>query len=611
MSFTQLLAGIGGSPAVYRVGWALIHSLWLGAAVAAVLSAALVMLRRRSANARYLAGCGALAATVVLVLGAFVVVQPRVEQASRQDSVHAAPLSPEPAGREARSSPNVKPGQQKVPAVRGDGLARSPKASAPAPAASTEIASATGKTPQAWTARVSSVLEPVLPWVVSAWSAGVCVLLVWHLGGWLAVGRLRRRAREPAEAGLVEVAARLTRALRISRPVRLLESAAVRIPTVAGWLRPAILLPVSLATGLTSGQIEAILAHELAHIRRHDYLVNLLQSLVETLFFYHPAVWWMSRRIRAERENACDDLAVAIGQERSTYAESLARTAAMAWAAGRGAGVLSRVTVGAVRRPSGLRERIFRLLDGEGGSRDRFPGSWPGVLATAAAILCSGLLLIHAAAGPGAPEGAPKGPSTLPAEASWSKAINGLEARVTLKRTEVNNGTPILSTFLELRNVSDRGNPMKLSWSSEKLKPRVIDDNGRELPTAHGSYDGPAFGSRGLVIPRGRTVSLDISCRGLGIGSVTLTGGGETGSETVYFCRSRRLALISLAETHVDRERRKFDPHRPGGCNRNSRAHPGGEMPSSAPPGLVSTAGVCVSRRRAATRSGSPAGQPC
>lgn len=416
MNFTQLLTAIWGSPTVYRIGWALIHSLWLGAAVAAALAAVLVMFRRRSANARYLAGCAALVATVVLVLGAFMLVQPPAEQASRQDSVEATPILPEAAGREAKSSPKVTPGRQDASAARTDGLAPSPRAFTPAPAdpepaASRQTASTAEKTPKAWTARVSAALEPALPWVVSAWSAGVCVLLVWHLGGWLAVGRLRRQARQLADSGLVEVAARLARALRVSRPVRLLESALVRVPTVAGCLQPAVLLPVSLATGLTPEQIEAILAHELAHIRRWDYLANLLQSLVETLFFYHPAVWWMSRRIRAERENACDDLAVAIGQERSTYAESLARTAEMARAGRQGAGVLSRVTVGAAGRPSGLRDRIFRLLEGEGGSRVRFPWGWPGALATAAGILCLALLLIQAAAGPNlAEQGAKKRP---------------------------------------------------------------------------------------------------------------------------------------------------------------------------------------------------------
>ena len=96
------------------------------------------------------------------------------------------------------------------------------------------------------------------------------------------------------------------------------------MPTVIGWLKPVVLLPASALAALTPQQLEAILAHELAHIRRHDYLVNLLQTLVETLLFYHPAVWWLSRRIRIERENCCDDLAVSLCGDPVAYAAALA-----------------------------------------------------------------------------------------------------------------------------------------------------------------------------------------------------------------------------------------------------------------------------------------------
>ena len=120
------------------------------------------------------------------------------------------------------------------------------------------------------------------------------------------------------------MAADLTRRMRVSRPVRLLESAAVRVPTLVGCLRPVILLPASVLTGLAPEQIEALLAHELAHVRRWDYLVNLLQIMAETLLFYHPAVWWISRRIRAEREQCCDDVVVATCGDRVVYARALA-----------------------------------------------------------------------------------------------------------------------------------------------------------------------------------------------------------------------------------------------------------------------------------------------
>jgi Zn-dependent protease with chaperone function len=96
----------------------------------------------------------------------------------------------------------------------------------------------------------------------------------------------------------------------IARPVALLESCFTDAPVLIGYWRPVILLPLGCLTGLSAAQVECILLHELAHVMRHDYIVNLLQSLVEGLLFYHPAVWWVSRVVRAERENCCDDRVV-------------------------------------------------------------------------------------------------------------------------------------------------------------------------------------------------------------------------------------------------------------------------------------------------------------
>lgn len=100
---------------------------------------------------------------------------------------------------------------------------------------------------------------------------------------------------------------------------------------VIGHLRPVILMPVGLLTGLPAGQIEAILLHELAHIRRWDYLINVLQRAVEGLLFYHPAVWWISRVIRTEREHCCDDAAVAISRDPHGYALALATLEQTRW----------------------------------------------------------------------------------------------------------------------------------------------------------------------------------------------------------------------------------------------------------------------------------------
>jgi uncharacterized protein (TIGR03435 family) len=101
----------------------------------------------------------------------------------------------------------------------------------------------------------------------------------------------------------------------------------VSTPTVIGWLRPVVLLPAAALASLTVAQVEAILAHELAHIRRHDFFVNLLQTVAETLLFYHPAVWWISTRIRIEREHSCDDIAVDVCGDAGEYAAALTELA--------------------------------------------------------------------------------------------------------------------------------------------------------------------------------------------------------------------------------------------------------------------------------------------
>jgi GWxTD domain-containing protein len=134
---------------------------------------------------------------------------------------------------------------------------------------------------------------------------------------------MRTIATQAASPELQLVFHELKHRLGITRVVMLANSALVQVPTVIGWLRPVILVPVGCLTGLAPVQIEAILAHELAHIQRHDYLIGVLQSFVEAVLFYHPAVWWVSKQVRRERENCCDDLAVRTSGDSFAYAKAL------------------------------------------------------------------------------------------------------------------------------------------------------------------------------------------------------------------------------------------------------------------------------------------------
>ncbi|MEP6632895.1 MAG: M56 family metallopeptidase [Luteimonas sp.] len=159
--------------------------------------------------------------------------------------------------------------------------------------------------------------DEVLFWIVALWATGVGALTLRMACGLLWVGRLRKASRPEVQGVWQMRLDRLALRLGLRRPVALRLIDDGDSPVSAGWWRPVVLLPASLAARMPTDLLEALLAHELAHIRRHDYLVNLLQSAVEAVLFYHPVVWWLSHRIRLEREHVADALAAeALGEPR-------------------------------------------------------------------------------------------------------------------------------------------------------------------------------------------------------------------------------------------------------------------------------------------------------
>ncbi len=279
-------------PASQAIGWALLHFLWQGTLVGVLTAIALAVLRKGAADVRYVV------ATIGLSL---MITLPTVTAVQFWRS--ATPASPAGLIEEARAPVRT---ATVVPSI----LSRN---------------RTIGETVPSGSRTADSIrIEAWLPVLVLAWLTGVVVLSLRLMSGWLWVQRLKSHGTSPAADGWHRIAHRLSRRLHIGRHVRLLESTIVDVPTVIGWVKPVILMPASALAGLNPHQLEAILAHELAHIRRHDYLVNLLQTVVETLLFYHPAVWWLSHRIRAERENCCDDLAVSLCGDPYTYAQALA-----------------------------------------------------------------------------------------------------------------------------------------------------------------------------------------------------------------------------------------------------------------------------------------------
>jgi len=192
-----------------------------------------------------------------------------------------------------------------------------------------------------------------LAWLVPLWLAGVILFYSFRLAGWLRIDSLRRRGVCAAPPEWQQRFLALAAAVRVSRPVVLLESCLAGVPQVVGYWRPVILLPLGALTGLGAEQVEAILIHELAHIRRADYLVGMAQSLIEGLFFFHPAVWWASAVMRTEREYACDDVVLALRPNGRAYAAALTTLEQNRWLA---------IQPAAAANGGNLVKRIRRLL---------------------------------------------------------------------------------------------------------------------------------------------------------------------------------------------------------------------------------------------------------
>ncbi len=235
-----------------------------------------------------------------------------------------------------------------------------------------------------WLPRWTSSLEGALPLLALVWAIGVQLWLGRGAYQWLCAQRLRRRGVERACEPLRRLVTALGRELRVRARVRVLESTLARVPAVVGWWSPVLLVPVGLATNLPPHQLRAILAHELAHVRRHDYLIALFQALFEALLFFHPLAWWMSSRLSEEREYCCDDVAVRLCADPLVFARALSSMEAFRSHA-------SRLSLASNGGP--LMKRILRLVGAPAPHRSRGP------LTRSVLALCLALPLAPAAVG--------------------------------------------------------------------------------------------------------------------------------------------------------------------------------------------------------------------
>jgi len=304
----------------HALGWTLVHFLWQAAAIAALYRIADLLLPRSSATVRYAMALAALGAMLIASLATLAWEEAGNRTEAAQGSAQALSFS-----------------------VAGPPLPASVAQSATMPEAPRD---------NAWRFDMDSML----PWLDAMWLAGVLCLSLRAVGGCVFLERLRRAALEEAPHALWVRLDVLRRELGIRMCIDLRLSERIGSPLTAGVLRPWILLPCSALTNLTPEQLEMVLLHELAHMRRGDYLWNLMQTGMETLFFFHPAVWWVSRRVREERELCCDDMALECCCDPAVYASALLRLEEERRAQLRFAMALD----GGSRR--GLRARIERIL---------------------------------------------------------------------------------------------------------------------------------------------------------------------------------------------------------------------------------------------------------
>ncbi|HJW32133.1 MAG TPA: M56 family metallopeptidase [Holophagaceae bacterium] len=344
-------------PLLQAMGWALLHSLWQGALLALPAAAGLWLARRRSAELRYAIAFATLGLLVLAFAGTLVWISTGGDPLSTADPVLIAPMG------------------------EGGGSG-------------------------GWIFRLHAVFGHWIPWLFLAWILGFSLRLV-QVGQavtWL-YGSCLGSLRPPPAEWLARFEAMRIRA-RVRIPVRLGLSDRVDSLVVLGWLKPVVLVPAAALLALSPEALEALLAHELAHVRRGDFLANLVQTLAEALLFYHPAVWWLSRRIRQEREHCCDDAAVRACGDPALYASAL-------------------LGLEELRSPSNLIPDLAPAASG-GHLMSRIqrilrPSSTSTPIAPMAALLPA--LLLAAALGLStlSATGAPKSSPTAPVEMDWKK----------------------------------------------------------------------------------------------------------------------------------------------------------------------------------------------
>ena len=279
----------------YALGWMVVHSIWQATLIALLTGGLNIALRKQSARLRYLVSNVSLFLIMAVSVATFCYYYDFTEEAKQYI------LIPTQESAQATIAANI---QQLNTAIIQSPLS---------------IES------------FKDYFNHNLPLIVTIWIMGVAIFILKLLGGVSYIYYLKSRMNFPTDEYWESMMHRLAHQAGISKPIQLVESAMVRTPMVVGHLKPLILFPLGVINRLSPQEVEAILAHEIAHVMRHDYVFNILQSVVEALFYYHPAVWWLSSQIRNERESACDEIAIDLINSKMNYAKALVTIQEMAY----------------------------------------------------------------------------------------------------------------------------------------------------------------------------------------------------------------------------------------------------------------------------------------
>ncbi|MFC5627143.1 M56 family metallopeptidase [Algoriphagus winogradskyi] len=267
---------------LYAMGWTLVHSLWQLVLIGAGLWLLLKLFRKKSPAFKYTMGLAALGLTVVAALGTFIYEISSFTPTPLFDRM--ALIAGAPQAMQSSSTFGI----------------------------------------DAVIAMSVNWIELQLPLLVNFWFVGALLFLFRLFSSLSEVRTLRKSSSKPQDFQLEKMLYRLMGKMDVSKNVEIRLTSSGVSPITFGFLKPIILIPAGLIFQLTPVQLEAIIAHELAHVKRNDYLINLIQSALEVMFFYHPCYWWMNQTVKELRENAADDLAVKIGVTPKELAYSLA-----------------------------------------------------------------------------------------------------------------------------------------------------------------------------------------------------------------------------------------------------------------------------------------------